>query len=61
VSGAGALKVADFCRTYAVCRSVAYQLISAGQLDARKAGRSTLITRDSAERWFESLPAFKPN
>jgi hypothetical protein len=33
-----------------------YELVGAGILDARKAGKITLITGESVERYVESLP-----
>lgn len=51
------LSVRDFCERYACGRTRVYQLIRAGELDARKAGTRTLITGVSAQRWMEKLPA----
>jgi excisionase family DNA binding protein len=53
-----ALSIKDFCQTYGVGRSVAYQLIGAGTIEAKKLGAKTLIDRASAERWYRSLPGF---
>ena len=55
-----ALSIAEFCRTYGVGRSTAYELIAAGALEAKKAGPKTLIDRASAERWYANLPGFSP-
>ena len=55
-----AFSIKDFCQTYGVGRSVAYQLIGAGTLQAKKVGAKTLIDRASAERWYRSLPGFSP-
>jgi excisionase family DNA binding protein len=55
-----ALSIKDFCQTYGVGRSVTYQLIGAGTLEAKKLGAKTLIDRASAERWYRSLPSFSP-
>jgi len=52
----GALTVEEFCRSYRVGRTVAYEEIGAGRLIARKRGSRTLIARDEARRWFRSLP-----
>jgi len=57
----GALTLPSFCELYATGRTTAYALIAAGVLDARKAGRRTLISRRSAKEWWESLPCLKPN
>jgi len=53
-----ALSIKDFCQNYGVGRSVAYQLIGAGTIEAKKLGAKTLIDRASAERWYRSLPGF---
>jgi hypothetical protein len=55
-----ALSIKDFCRTYGVGRSLTYQLIGAGTLEAKKLGAKTLIDHTSAERWYRSLPGFCP-
>lgn len=47
--------IKEFCRAYGVGKSTAYELMAAGVLDARKAGKRTLITEASARAWFESL------
>jgi hypothetical protein len=53
-----ALSIKDFCRTYGVGRSLTYQLIGAGILEAKKQGAKTLIDSASAERWYRALPGF---
>ena len=53
-----ALSIKDFCRTYGVGRSLTYQLIGAGILEAKKVGAKTLIDRASAQTWYRSLPSF---
>ena len=55
-----ALSIKDFCQTYGVGRSLAYQLIGTGTIEAKKLGAKTLIDRASAERWYRSLPGFSP-
>jgi hypothetical protein len=55
-----ALSIKDFCQNYGVGRSLTYQLIGAGILEAKKQGAKTLIDRASAERWYRSLPVFSP-
>ena len=55
-----ALSIKDFCQNYGVGRSLTYQLIGAGILEAKKQGAKTLIDRASAERWYRSLPPFSP-
>ena len=55
-----ALSIKDFCQNYGVGRSLTYQLIGAGILEAKKQGAKTLIDGASAERWYRSLPEFSP-
>jgi len=54
----GAMPIRDFCRTYGIGRTKAYDLINSGNLDARKCGKATLIDRASVERWYATLPSF---
>lgn len=56
----GALTIKNFCREYGIGSTLAYKLIGDGVLAARKCGRRTLISRESAEAWFNSLPAMTP-
>ena len=55
-----AFTITDFCDAYGVGRSFTYAEMAAGRLPFRKAGRRTLILRDDAHRWAESLPTGKP-
>jgi excisionase family DNA binding protein len=55
-----ALSIKDFCQNYGVGRSLTYQLIGAGTLEAKKLGAKTLIDRASADAWYSSLPSFGP-
>jgi excisionase family DNA binding protein len=41
-------------------RSALYRAISAGQLEARKAGRRTLILTDALEAFLARLPTVEP-
>ena len=40
-----------------VHRSTVYEYLKAGQLDARKLGRRTLIMRASLDKFIDNLPA----
>ncbi len=53
------LTIRDFCSSYGLGRTRAYELINAGRVEAVKDGSKTLITADSAEAWAASLPRFK--
>jgi hypothetical protein len=48
--------VKGFCKAYGVGRSRAYELINGGKLTVVKAGSRTLITEESAQKWFSGLP-----
>ena len=53
---AGALTVNEFCETYRVGRNTFYNELKAGRLEARKAGKKTLILKTEAARWANALP-----
>jgi hypothetical protein len=42
----------DFCRTYSISRTSAYNEINAGRLKIRKIGRATRVAEEDAEAWF---------
>jgi excisionase family DNA binding protein len=52
-----AFSVEDFCRSYSVGKTTAYEEISAGRLHAVKVGRRTLIPETSAAEWLKSQPS----
>jgi hypothetical protein len=41
---------------YSVGRSLFYEELKAGRIEARKAGKRTLILKSVAERWARALP-----
>jgi hypothetical protein len=45
------------CVHYGWTRSFVFKNLATGDLKARKAGRRTLITTESADQLFENLPA----
>ena len=49
------ISISQFCDRYDVGRSFTYNLIKSGEIEARKAGRRTLITVESGDRWFAGL------
>ncbi len=49
------LRIIEFMAVYGVCRSRVYKEIKAGRLKVCKAGRATLIPRESAEEWQSML------
>jgi excisionase family DNA binding protein len=42
-----------------ICRDRIYSAIKDGRLDAKKAGRRTLVTAEALHRFIEALPALK--
>mgnify|MGYP001320485366 CR=1 FL=1 len=50
-----ALRVSEFCRLYATSKATFYREVAAERLHTIKRGRTTLITREEAERWFNLL------
>ena len=55
-----AYRVLEFCQRYAISKASVYREVSASKLHIVKRGRTTLITRIEAERWFESLCQNQP-
>jgi hypothetical protein len=52
----GARTISGFCKWNSVGRTYTYGEIKSGRLEARKAGRKTLIFPDAEERWRRALP-----
>ena len=50
-----AYRVSEFCRLYAISKASFYRETAAKKLRIIKRGRTTLVSRDEAERWFASL------
>jgi len=48
--------VADTVRLSGISRSRLYELINSREIEARKAGRRTLIVTASVIRWLDNLP-----
>lgn len=51
-----AYTVAEFCRRNSVGKTMAYDEIKNGRLEAIKAGRRTLITASAEQAWLATLP-----
>lgn len=51
-----AISIDDFCRAYGIGRTKVYEEIGAGRLAARKVGSRTIILREDARAWLDSLP-----
>jgi len=50
-----AYRVLEFCQRYAISKASFYREAAANRLRIVKRGRTTLVTRAEAERWFENL------
>jgi hypothetical protein len=48
-------RVSEFCEHYVISRAGFYREVAAHRLSVIKRGRTTLITRVEAERWFQFL------
>jgi hypothetical protein len=51
----------EFGRRNGLGRTSVFKEIRTGRLDARKAGRRTIITRRAEKAWQESLPSANPS
>jgi hypothetical protein len=51
------LTIEDAVKVSGLARSRLYELMGRGELEARKAGKRTIITSESLRRYIESLPA----
>lgn len=54
------LTIEDFMAEYGPRRTVAYELIGSGELQAVKLGRRAYITREAAEAWVKTLGQYEP-
>ena len=52
----GALDVRAFSKLYNIGRTKVFELLSNGELYAKRFGGKVLISAAEAERWFNSLP-----
>jgi len=52
---ARAYRVSEFCQRYIISKASFYREVAANRLHIIKRGRTTLITHDEAERWFEAI------
>ena len=50
-----AYDIQSFCKAHSISRSFVYLEIKAGRLKPCKAGRRTLISREAAEAWLQTL------
>lgn len=55
-----ALSLSEFCSSYGIGRTRAYEELKAGRLRARKSGRRTIILQSDAENWLRELPTIQP-
>jgi hypothetical protein len=50
-----AYRVSEFCQRYAISKASFYRETAASRLGIIKRGRTTLVARVEAERWFDKL------
>ncbi|MGB9152682.1 MAG: DNA-binding protein [Alphaproteobacteria bacterium] len=55
-----AYRVSEFCKRYVLSKATFYREVAAKRLHIIKRGRTTLILRAEAERWFQSLCQSQP-
>lgn len=55
------MSIADTVDWSGVSRSRLYELIAAGEIEARKAGTRTLVVTSSVIRWLDNLPQARGN
>jgi hypothetical protein len=48
-------RVSEFCARYVLSKATFYREVAANRLHTIKRGRTTLVTRAEAERWFKFL------
>lgn len=53
--------IADTVKMSGISRSRLYELIKAGEIEARKAGTRTLVVTASVVRWLDNLPQARGN
>ena len=53
------INIPTACRFYGFGRTYCYKLLSGGHIKAKKLGGRTLISVDSINAYFDSLPDFK--
>jgi excisionase family DNA binding protein len=49
------LSVQEFADLYGICRTRVYQQIKLGNLKPFKVGKSTLISKEAAEKWQKKM------
>lgn len=54
------LTIDNFIAEYGPCRTVVYELIGSGALQAVKLGRRTYVPREAAEAWAKTLAPHQP-
>lgn len=54
-----AMNIDEFCHSYGLGRTSAYEELKSGRLRGRKMGKRTIIAEDDAEDWLQRLPAIE--
>lgn len=53
------LFIKEFTQEYGPSRAKVYLMLNSGEIAGKKHGRSTYIASEEAERWLNSLPAYR--
>lgn len=61
IASGGVFSVNEFCQWACMGRTAFYAELKSGRLSAKKFGRRTIILKNEAERWLNSLPSQKPS
>ncbi len=54
------LTIRGFCERYSITRTRAYNMLAAGRIKAVRLDGRTLVKADSADAFFDALPAWTP-
>lgn len=52
------LTIPEVCSTIRIGRTKLYQLLNAGDIQAVKIGKKTLIQESAIQQWIQSLPKY---
>ncbi|NHO54615.1 hypothetical protein GOB87_11770 [Acetobacter estunensis] len=54
------LNISNVCKNYGIGRTYCYKLLSDGHIQAKKLGGRTLVSVESLNTYFSSLPDYRP-
>lgn len=53
------INIRNTCKIYGIGRTYCYKLLSEGHIKAKKLGGRTLVSAESANKYFSKLPDYK--